>query len=90
MNRKHTKEKLFNTKCEECGDKGHSLHEAYTYVNLSIQEEVFRIKITTKVCLRCGPLLVFEVPEILAGYLEEALFIAGYDLDSKELEIQRI
>ena len=91
MNKKqHTRDKLFNTGCENCEDRAHSLNENFTFVDLSIREEPFKIVVRSKVCLRCGPVLIFEVPEQLANMLEEALQIAGYDLSNENLEIQRV
>lgn len=87
---KHTRDKLFNTGCESCESRAHSLDEQFTFVDLQGMSKPLRIKIESKVCLSCGPLLTFEVPELIADYLEEALQIAGYDLESEYLEIQRV
>lgn len=90
MKRKqHSKKTLFNCKCDSCDDSAHSLEEDFTFIDLSISEEPMKITIRTKVCLRCGPVLIFEVPEELSSILEEALVMAGYDLDAEYLEIRK-
>ena len=90
MKKKHTREKLFNTECELCKASAHSLDKSFTYVDLSIRDEPYRIRIIGRVCLGCGPMLVFEVDQEMSDYVEEALMVAGYDLNSKHIEVQTI
>lgn len=85
---KHTKKALFNCECDKCNDGAHSMSENFTFIDLSISDEPMKITIRTKVCLRCGPVLIFEVQEQLAPILEEALLVAGYDLNAEHLEIR--
>jgi hypothetical protein len=88
--KKHTRESLYNCNCDKCEAMGHSLEERFSFIDLCEMDKSSRIKVTTKVCLQCGPTLTFEVEEGFAGILQDALLIAGYDLNSETIEIVRI
>jgi len=77
---KHTKETLFNGTCEKCSAKTHSCHEDFTYVNIGKPSDNLKITIEEQVCLSCGPTVTFHVPYPLIETVEDALYMAGYDL----------
>lgn len=88
--KKHTHQDLYNTYCEKCESRAHSLDKDVTYLTLPLREKPYSIRIHSRVCLACGPILIFEVEKVLEDYLKEALIVAGYDLNDTNVEIQTV
>lgn len=77
------------TSCDKCEGKTHSEEREVTFIYLTNKDErTFRIVIRRRVCLKCGPILVFELSGSISHLLQEALTIAGFDLDSPHLQIK--